>query len=242
VRRVPLADLALGEVTLDEEASHYVARVLRAARGDKIVLFDPARAVEGLAVLVGVDKRGVVCRVERIDPSAVRATREVTLLQAIGKGDKLDAVVRDATELGATRILAVETARTVHRLGDKGEARMARCRRVAVEAARQAGRGDVPIIEGPIAWREAIARGSSESALRICLWEEATAPMGPLLRAASSRVPVVLAVGPEGGFESAEIDQARAMGFAIASLGPFTLRTETVAAALLGAVLLQGQG
>src|SRR5262249_20907554 len=154
-----------------------------------------------------------------------------------------DAVVRDATELGATRIFAVETARTVLRLEGKAEARAERWRRVAVEAARQAGRGDVPRIEGPASLSTALAATASfaPTALKLCLWEDATRPLGPVLRGAEPTAPVVALIGPEGGLERAEVDEASEAGFLAVSLGPLKLRTETVAAALLGALLVQGQ-
>lgn len=236
--RVPVARLIEGELELDPDAARYVARVHRALPGDRCVLFDPASAREAEAVVVACERERVVCRVGPAREASIRAAREVTLLQAIGKGDKLDAVVRDATELGATSIVAVETARTVVRLGDRAGARLERLRRVAVEAARQSGRGDAPAVQGPFAWSEAIAPHRASTALRLCLWERATAPIGPHLRDLVPGRAVVVAVGPEGGLEEAEIADAQAAGFAPVSLGPITLRTETVAAAVLGAILV----
>jgi 16S rRNA (uracil1498-N3)-methyltransferase len=167
--------------------------------------------------------------------------RPITLLQAAGKGDKLDAIVRDATELGATSVVVVETRRSVVRFGEKSEERVGRLRRIAVEAARQCGRGDAPDVSGPSPWDEALCRAADPGALKLCFWERASEPAGAALAALGREQPVVVAVGPEGGLDEAEIDVARTSGFAIVSLGPFILRTETVAAAVLGAVLLLPQ-
>ncbi len=172
--RVPVDRLQPGEMTLDPRASRYVARVHRLAEGEPLLLFDPQEGMEAEASVTALGRSSVRCRVGKLRPAAVRARRSVTLLQAIGKGDKLDAVVRDATELGATRVVAVETRRSIVQLHERAEQ------------------------------------------------------------------PPIVAVGPEGGLEEDEVEAARASGFVVVSLGPFVLRTETVAAAVLGAVLVLG--
>jgi len=228
-----------GDLALDAEASRYVARVHRLREGDSLVLFDPRTAREAEASIVEVSRTLVRCTVGDVLPSKLRALRSLTLLQCLGKGDKIDAVVRDATELGATRVVVVESLRSVVRLGDKRDERLRRWRRVADEAARQSGRGDAPSIEGPVAWSQAV-RSTSEGAMKLCFWERATAPAAGELARLGPGEPLVVAAGPEGGLDETEIEVARAAGFAIVSLGPFILRTETVAAAVLGAVLLLG--
>jgi 16S rRNA (uracil1498-N3)-methyltransferase len=241
VLRVPVDELAAGEIVLDPEASRYVARVRRVGEGERILLFDPKSSREATALVLGVDRAGVRCRVGAPRASTAVPHRKTTLLQGLGKGDKMDAIVRDATELGATRVVAVETARSVTKLGARGDARRERWQRVAVEAARQCGRGDTPDVIGPLDWTSALASFADDPTgadVRLCLWEGATHPIGAELPGLSSERPLVIAVGPEGGFDAAEIDLARSRGFTIVSLGPFILRTETVASAVLGAALV----
>jgi 16S rRNA (uracil1498-N3)-methyltransferase len=86
-------------------------------------------------------------------------------------------------------------------------------------------------------WSEALTLAGDATAVRFCLWENATEPLAPLLRAAVERAaPIALAIGPEGGLTESEVEEARALGYAPVSLGRFILRTETVAAAVLGAI------
>jgi 16S rRNA (uracil1498-N3)-methyltransferase len=224
-------------MTLDPKATRYAARVHRTRAGDELLLFDPVRAEEAVATVLAVDRSTVRCRVGAVRPSSSRARRSLTLVQGIGKGDKLDAIVRDATELGATRVIAAETARGVVKLAGRGEERMLRLRRIAAEAARQCERGDVPEVIGPLPWSEALRRASEPNGLSLCLWEKATDLFGPRLRTLAVEQPFTFAVGAEGGLSDAEIEAAGALGYAVVSLGPFILRTETVAAAVLGAVL-----
>jgi 16S rRNA (uracil1498-N3)-methyltransferase len=249
VLRVPVSPLSSGELLLDPKTSRYVSRVHRLGPGEELLLFDPRAAREANATVISSGKDGVLCRVDEVHAAPSIAVRPTTLLQGIGKGDKLDAVVRDATELGATRVVAVQTARSVVRLTgtllrERGSERLARWQRVATEAARQCGRPDAPDIAGPMDLAAALAliedEDENENALKLCLWEKATAPVGPLLRALGGGVPLVALVGPEGGLEESEVAVAEAAGFVTASLGPFILRTETAATAVLSAALLLG--
>ena len=102
--RVPFSALSLGEVTLDEAASRYVARVHRTAVGSEIVLFDPERGSEARARVLDIGRDGVRCEVLAFSAAVLRPRRAITVLQGIGKGEKFDQIVRDVTELGATQV------------------------------------------------------------------------------------------------------------------------------------------
>lgn len=235
-RRIPIAGLAEGERRLDGPLAHYLARVLRMHAGDPFVAFDPATGQEADALTVRADEEAVTVRLAEPRPGAARASREIAWVQALPKGDKCDAIVRDATELGATRIIIAQTKRSVVRLdGRRADERASRWMRIAREATRQCGRSDAPAIEGPVGWDDALARPGPAHA-RFCLWEGATDPLAPgLLEALRRSCPLAFACGPEGGLDVVEVDTARAAGWSVVSLGPRRLRTETVAAAVLGA-------
>jgi 16S rRNA (uracil1498-N3)-methyltransferase len=239
VIRAPIPGLAQGEQRLEGAVAHYLARVLRLQAGDAFVAFDPATAREADATTVWTDSDAdaITVRFGPLREGIAVAARGLTWIQGLAKGDKCDAVVRDATELGATRIVVAATKRSVVKLDPARAAeRQARWARIAQEAARQCGRSDVPLVVASSPWSEAIASVPADAA-RFCLWERATAPLGPaLLEALSRRAPLAFACGPEGGLEDREVDEAVAAGWSVASLGPLTLRTETVAAAVLGAV------
>src|SRR5579859_1018820 len=104
MRRVPIARLTSGERRLDDPTAHYVGRVLRLRAGDPFVAFDPESGREADARAERVGDEGVVVRIDELRDARARASRDVVWIQALAKADKCDAVVRDATELGATRI------------------------------------------------------------------------------------------------------------------------------------------
>jgi 16S rRNA (uracil1498-N3)-methyltransferase len=152
-------------------------------------------------------------------------------------------VIRDATELGATDVFLAPTVRSIVRL-DEGKAttKEDRWRRIAEQAARQSGRADPPRVALTPEWRSALERAANLADARFVLDPHAGEPLGPRLGAAIARdSSLAIAVGPEGGLAPEEIEQAELAGFTPASVGRFVLRTETVAAAVLGAVrVLQG--
>ena len=185
----------------------------------------------------GPTRRRLPCASVRCARPQARALREVTFIQGLAKGDKCDAIVRDATELGATRVIVAATERSVVKLdAARGIERQARWARIAQEAARQCGRSDAPLVDAPCPWTEALTR-VPEAAVAFCLWERATEPLAPgLFEGLARDVPLAFACGPEGGLEDREVEESRSRGWLVVSLGPLALRTETVAAAVLGAV------
>ncbi|MDB4970487.1 MAG: hypothetical protein JWN44_6176 [Myxococcales bacterium] len=233
--------LAEDVVVLVDEDHRYLTRVLRLGIGDEVVLFD-GKSVEASARIIRVGPRALELKVEERRPVAAIERPLVTVIQALGKGDKLDLVVQKATELGAARIIPVTTTRAVSRL-DSGAIRtlskQARWQKIAREAARQSGRLDVPEVEGVTSLSTAL-KASPKDALKLMLWEGARETS---LRQALPATPpreIVIVVGPEGGFTVEEVDAARHVGFEPVGLGPRILRTETaalVALSILGYAL-----
>lgn len=236
--RAPLARLAPGPRTLDEHASGHLCRVLRMREGDRFVAFDPEARTEADATLVAASPTSARIEVGALRAAAVVAKMPVVLVYGLAKGDKVDAVVRDATELGATHVVVAQTARSVVRIDDaKRAAKAERWRRIAEQAARQSGRADPPQIDVASTWLGALGLAATIGEAKFVLDPRAAARLGDHLTGALARgVSLAFAVGPEGGLTDDEIACARDAGYAPVSLGPFVLRTETVAAAVLGAV------
>ena len=233
--RVALEELHEGEQAITGEPARYLTRVLRLREGARFTAFDPAGRVEAEALLLSVERERVVARFARPVPASVMGSGSVTLIQCAGKGDKVDEVVRAATALGAGRIVIATSERSVARAVATSE-RSARLNAIALDAARQSGRGDLPLIEGPLLLAEALSATSASPALKLCLEPTAEATFGQALGARAGR-PVVVLIGPEGGFSDAERDAAESAGFALVRLGALVLRTELAAVAVLGALL-----
>ncbi len=225
--RVPLAELRSGQVELSVDDSKYVVKVHRLRPGDAVLVFDPETGQEADAK-VQSDRLPHV----RLEVGEVRAAPSValpvTLLQALGKADKPEQAVRDATALGIAKVTFLTTERTVVR-----SERSERLRKIAVQVARQCGRGRIPEIVGPMTMDEALAAfpmssppGTDELRL-ICAFEPDAVPLlSAVLGRDLKTLPSVVMIGPEGGFSSEEIERARLSGFVPVGLGPLVLRTE----------------
>ncbi len=233
-------------VRLPRDQARYLRSVLRLAPGAEVTLLDGA-GLQYAAVLR--DLRGGEARAEivRATPAAVTGTG-VVLAPALTKGARLDLVVQKATELGAAAIHPLLTRRAVPRVEDGGESRITRWRRIAVEAAEQCERGDLPAIH-PVEPLDRFLARPFQGALRLCFHEGAArgaggvAKLGDVLAGALSRGrPVVALLGPEGGFAPEEAEAARGAGYIWVGLGPRVLRAETAALAALAILAYEIEG
>jgi 16S rRNA (uracil1498-N3)-methyltransferase len=221
-------------VTFEAAAAHHLGRVLRAAVGDLVQAVDDGGALLSVRLTAVAARRAEGLIVSRA-PLATESPLDLTLAQGVPKGDKMDGIVRMATELGVTRVVPLLTARTVVRLEPaRWGPRLGRWQRIAKEAAQQSGRAAVPEIATPrevSSW----APEAGRSGLLVCLWEEEREGLDRRLPAGPHpRVTVV--VGPEGGLAADEVRGLADAGAVVAGLGPRLLRTDTagaVAVALL---------
>lgn len=198
-----------------------------------MLLFD-GRGYGARGHIERIEGDAVVCHAEgayEVDP--VRA--EVVLVLATPKAGKLDGIVRMATEAGVAAVHLVATERAVGRPEPKrAEARMERLRRVAREAARQAGRADVPELEAPGGLEPVVAQ-APEDAVRLMADPGAAGSVAQAVPEGSR--PVWIAVGPEGGFSANERAWLAARGFTGVRLGPHVLRVETAAPVAVALVM-----
>lgn len=205
-----------------------------------MLAFDPDRAIEAQGEVVQVDGSGVQVRLQRPTPASLLSPMRVKLLQALGKGDKIDRIVRDTTALGVTAIVPVFTERTIPGPAARNSARVQRLRTIAVETARQSGRGDIPAISDAMSLGTVIF--DLEPATKLCLDGGACLRLEQALQRWSPADSVVVAVGPEGGWAPTELSLMQEAGFVAVALGPFTLRTELAAAAALATLLSRTGG
>jgi 16S rRNA (uracil1498-N3)-methyltransferase len=214
-----------GRVTFDARQSRHLARALRLRPGDTVIASDGA----GRDYTVRLDTvgRGATGTVLGAAPATTESPLAITLVQAVAKGDKMDAIVRAATELGVARVLPAVTARTIVRIErSAGATRAERWRRVAREAAKQCGRAVVPEIAPPAPLRACLGV-VGESDLALCLWEGEAPPLATACAAVGPVQRAAVLIGPEGGLEAGEVAEASRLGWRLASLGPRLLRTET---------------
>jgi 16S rRNA (uracil1498-N3)-methyltransferase len=224
---VPRERIGEGRARLDPADLHHLRDVLRLGPGAPVEVFDGEGGVhdgrlEGDALVVGPRRA--------VSPPAAC----VHLAFALARGERSDLAVQKATELGVSRLLPFEAARSVVRLDAARAAdRQRRWQRIAAEAARQCGRGDVPEVAVPGPLAAALAAVPPGFRLLV-LYEGGGEPLREVVeRGAPGHVAVV---GPEGGLAPEEVEACLAAGGRLATLGPRVLRFETAAIAAVALV------
>jgi 16S rRNA (uracil1498-N3)-methyltransferase len=225
-----------GKVRITGDLARHLRDVLRVREGEGLNLVDELRRRYRVS-LESVSPDGLTGGVLEVTQPSPSPSREVTLAQGILKKPKMDWVVQKATELGVSKIIPLVTERTVirpdtDRIGRQEE----RWRKIATEAAQQCGRSTVPEIGGPVDWAEP-RNPALEADHRIVLWErERGRPLRAVLGTGRPFRTLLVAVGPEGGFSSGEIEKARGAGYDVAGLGERVLRSETAVIAALSVI------
>lgn len=223
------------EVALLPEDHNHAYRVLRLKTGETVALAD-GKGLSALGKVSLSNQAEVRVSLERAFPP-VKPLIDITLLQALAKGDKMDLIFRQAVELGVSRLIAVETERTVPQLdAKKAEKRLQRWKTIARAAAAQCRRPYLPLVEPQVRLCDFL--GQAGDIPIIVPWEsENSLPLTKYLRqpCPSGRAVFVL-IGPEGGFTTAEIEQLEQGGAVTVSLGPRILRSETAAVTAIALV------
>lgn len=225
--------LASDKVELGVDAAHYVRRVLRLKVGDTIALCDGAGRF-GQGQVKRLTKADVLIELSVVEAAPAEAPPAITLIQAVSKGEKMDAVVRQATELGVAAIIPVLTERAVA----EKRSRVDRWRAIAEDAVRVSHRSYRPEIEPVVELAEVLARPRERPDVRALVL---ALTGGPLSSVATEKTPAHVLVGPEGGLTEGEVAAAVAAGFTAVSLGTHVLRTDTAGPAVV-AILRYGGG
>jgi 16S rRNA (uracil1498-N3)-methyltransferase len=219
-------------VTLRDAEARHARQILRLRPGDRAELFDGA-GTEVIAEVVGPDGQTLVLRVLEARTASVELPIRIVVAPAVLKSDAMDALVRDATMLGAVAIAPVITARTVvpARAGHAATV-VERWGRIALASAKQCGRSVLPIIEPARPLDEALRDPAWSTATRLFLCEPAAA--GPAAIASPGiGDDVVVLSGPEGGWAPEELAEAIAFGWRPWTCSPLTMRAETAPVAAL---------
>lgn len=227
--------LQAGDILLlPEQAGEHLARVLRLESGHPLILFNGDGA-EYDARLAALAKRAVTAEVVARREVSRESPLQLTLIQGVARGEKMDWILQKATELGVARIVPVVTERTEVRLDEeRGSRRLAHWQQIIASACEQCGRNVLPQILPPQKLMHYCASlTEADTPARFALLPEAdTGPreLGALPQGA------LLLVGPEGGLSDHDVAVARNAGFHGLRLGPRILRTETAGLAAMAAL------
>lgn len=223
---VPISHIIDNRISITDEKAHYLISVLRCRKGDDLIVFDGKGNCLKTRILKA-DRREVITEVIEKFPCDTESHINITLVQGLLKGEKMDLVIQKTTELGVKEIIPVVTERSQMRETRK----VTRWRKIAEEASRQSGRSIIPVIHDPIKFFDILnLLRPSNKVNGLLFYEEGGMKLS---EAVSSFVPrlssLFIFVGPEGGFTKEEVFLAKEKGLFVTSLGERILRAETAA-------------
>lgn len=222
--------------TIAGQELEHLRRVLRLTVGDPVTLFDDT-GWEHEAVIRSLHADRGELEIRRSYEAGRESPLALTLALGLTKGEKMDFVVEKATELGVASIMPFTSSFTVPKLDDKKIAnRTERWRKIALSAAKQCGRTQVPEIM-PLCEFTQMVDGAGSGQLKLLFWEKETArSLRQIHEAHANATAILVAIGAEGGLSSAEVQLANARGFHSVHLGRRILRAETAAVTALSLV------
>ena len=227
-------------IALSGDETHHLTHVLRMTPGDQAFVFDGCGR-EYRCNFSGVNNNRAQLEVVEMLSDVVESPVEITLAQALPKGEKFDLIIQKATELGVSRIVPLVTRYADVKLDDQQTARRSeRWRRISLEAVKQCGRRKLVEITATRTLREFLGAVGLASPARLTLLpfsERGGAAITDALAEMSNPHAVVAMVGPEGGWSDDELALLNEAGSKVVSLGPRVLRTET--AAIVAITLIQ---
>lgn len=215
---------------LSDDAAHHVSKVLRMKAGQPLSLFN-GRGGWFDAMITRIDKRSVEVATGAHHPDESESPLEITLVQGVSRGERMDYTLQKAVELGVKKIAPVLCEYTNVKLDeDKKQKRHEHWRKIIINACEQCGRNRIPhlaVVTDLEDWLEADRNG-----LKLILHPGTSVRLSEL---PDTTMNLTLLAGPEGGFSEHEVANALKQGYQTLTLGPRILRTETAALAAITA-------
>jgi 16S rRNA (uracil1498-N3)-methyltransferase len=215
---------------LAEPQSHYLSKVLRMQAGRELILFN-GEGGEYAAVITEVHKKHITVTTQDFNPENRQSPLQLELAIGVSRGERMDWVLQKATELGVTKITPLMTERTEVKLkGERADKKVEHWQQIIISACEQCQRNILPQLAEPMNYGDWVEQCDAE--FKFVLHHRDSKGLPQTDQAGS----IALLIGPEGGLDENEIEQALARQFAPLTLGPRVLRTETAPIAAISLV------
>lgn len=226
---------------------NHIKNVIRLKQGDEISVSNGIDARDYRCGIVNITEDEVQCELRFIKEDGVELPAKVYLFQGLPKGDKMELIIQKMVELGVYEIIPVAMQRCVVKLDDKkAKSKLVRWQGIAEAAAKQSKRGIVPQIHSVMSYKEALVY-AADMDCRLVPYEmeesldgsSGMAGTKKLIEAIKPGQSVAIFIGPEGGFEDSEIQNAISQGMRPITLGKRILRTETAGMTAMAWIMYQ---
>lgn len=232
------------EIQITGSDVNHIRNVLRMKQGDHLTICD-GEGTDYECEIESLTPEKVIARIVEMGPNETELPARIYLFQGLPKKDKMELIIQKAVELGVYEIIPVAMKRCVVRLEDpkKEQKKLGRWQTIAHSAAKQCGRGILPKVKEVMTLEQA---ASYASGLSKCLvpyeLAEGMAQSQKAVKEAAKAPSVGIFIGPEGGFDQAEIETLRKNNAEPVTLGRRILRTETAGLTALSILMFEMEG
>ncbi|MBQ8526082.1 MAG: 16S rRNA (uracil(1498)-N(3))-methyltransferase [Clostridia bacterium] len=231
-------NIGIDEVRITGDDVKHISRVLRMRENEAITVCDKCGS-DYDCTITQISSDAVRARINSKYPNSQEPPIYITIYQGLPKSDKMDYIVQKCIELGACRIIPVDTKRVVSKPKDIDK-KIFRWQKIAEEAAKQCGRGIIPQVAPLMKFTEALNEMAGSEAIGLMPYEcEHESRLRDALKQNNGITKINILIGPEGGFDETEADAALKAGIKTVTLGPRILRTETAPIAACAAVMYE---
>ncbi|MBR3165502.1 MAG: 16S rRNA (uracil(1498)-N(3))-methyltransferase [Lachnospiraceae bacterium] len=230
-----------GIIRITGKDMHHIKNVLRMKQGEALCVSN-GRDLDFYCTVIGFEDDAVLVQTDHEAGMAAELPSDIILYQGLPKADKMEFIIQKAVELGAAGIVPVAMKRSVVKLDEKKqEKKLARWQSIAESAAGQCGRVRVPEIYPVCTIAQAVENVKTDADMILVPYESAEGMQGTkrALEDVRPGMKIAVFIGPEGGFESAEIEMLKEAGAGIVSLGHRILRTETAGLAAITMLMIR---
>ena len=229
-----------GEAVIRGNDVNHIKNVLRMRPGDELSLSD-GEGMDYFCRIQSIDRDEVRLSVENSWNSYVELPVKLYLFQGLPKGDKMELIIQKAVELGVYEIIPVRTKRVIVKLDEKKESKkIARWQQIAEGGAKQSGRGIIPEVKPVLGFSEALSYANNLDGVLIPYEKaEGINKTREIIHGLKGKKSVGIFIGPEGGFDEQEVEQAMACGALPVTLGRRILRTETAGLTMLSVLMFE---
>lgn len=234
--------IADNKIYIEGNDVNHIKNVLRLEIGDWIIACDKD-GKDYVSRISNISSEQIRLEVEKVQASDTELPCKIVLFQGLPKKDKMELIIQKAVELGVSEIVPVTMKRCVVKLDEKkGDKKIKRWQTIAEAAAKQSGRGIIPKVANPVSIKEAfdIADGLEYNMIPYEL-QDGMEKSRKIVKEACTKKSVGIFIGPEGGFEKEEVDEAISKGIKPISLGKRILRTETAGMTLVSIMMFEMQ-
>lgn len=222
-------------VTITGADVNHIKNVLRMKVGEELAVSNGQDGKEYRCAIRAFHDAAVECELRFIKEDGVELPSKIYLFQGLPKADKLELIIQKSVELGVYQVIPVETKRSVVKLDEKkAKAKTARWQQISEAAAKQSKRGIIPEVKEPVSFKKALEL-AKDADVKLIPYElaEGMEKTRSLIEGIRPGQSIAIFIGPEGGFDEAEIQAAQEAGIEPITLGRRILRTETAPLAIL---------